>query len=54
VAAEHNWDAVRFLCETCRKAGLAPDAWKHGAVIEAFTAEVIKQVALAGAVLERP
>ncbi|HZS49290.1 MAG TPA: AmmeMemoRadiSam system protein A [Bryobacterales bacterium] len=49
VAAEHNWDAVRFLCETCRKAGLAPDAWKHGAVIEAFTAEVIKQAALAGA-----
>ncbi len=49
VAAEHNWDAVRFLCETCRKAGLAPDAWQRGAIIEAFTAEVIKQGALAGA-----
>lgn len=40
VASEHNWDAVRFLRETCRKAGLPSDAWKRGATVEAFTAEV--------------
>lgn len=40
VPTERNWDRVTFLEQTCRKAGLAPDAWKHGASIEAFTAEV--------------
>ena len=40
VPVEHGWDRVTFLEQTCRKAGLAPDAWKRGAVIEAFTAEV--------------
>jgi AMMECR1 domain-containing protein len=28
------------LQETCRKAGLPLDAWRHAAIIEAFTAEV--------------
>ena len=40
VPIEHNWDRVKFLEQTCRKAGLAPDAWQKGATIEAFTAEV--------------
>ena len=40
VPTERNWDRITFLEQTCRKAGLAPDAWKHGALIEAFTAEV--------------
>jgi AmmeMemoRadiSam system protein A len=40
VAGEHGWDAETFLAQTCAKAGLPADAWKHGAVIEAFTAEV--------------
>ncbi len=40
VATEYGWDAVTFLEETCHKAGLPADAWQHGAVIEAFTAEV--------------
>jgi len=40
VAAEHHWDRITFLEQTCRKAGLRPDAWKAGATIEAFTAEV--------------
>lgn len=42
VATAYNWDARRLIEETCRKAGLPPDAWKHGARLEAFTAEVIK------------
>jgi AmmeMemoRadiSam system protein A len=40
VAVEHAWDRETFLEQTCRKAGLAPDAWRKGATIEAFAAEV--------------
>lgn len=40
VPTEHNWDRTTFLEQTCRKAGLPLDAWKKGATIEAFTAEV--------------
>jgi AmmeMemoRadiSam system protein A len=40
VPAEHGWDREIFLEETCRKAGLPLDAWRKGATIEAFTAEV--------------
>lgn len=40
VPAEHNWDRITFLEQTCRKAGLPLDAWKNGATIEAFTAEI--------------
>ena len=40
VAAERGWDRVTFLEQTCKKAGLPPNAWQNGATIEAFTAEV--------------
>ena len=40
VPVEHGWDRVKFLEQTCRKAGLPMDAWRHGAILEAFTAEV--------------
>jgi AmmeMemoRadiSam system protein A len=40
VAPEWGWDRETFLEQTCRKAGLAPDSWKKGAKLEAFTAEV--------------
>lgn len=40
VPVEHNWERTTFLEQTCRKAGLPLDAWKNGATIEAFTAEV--------------
>jgi uncharacterized protein len=40
VPAEQNWDRNTFLEQTCRKAGLPLDAWRNGATIEAFTAEV--------------
>jgi len=40
VPVERGWDRVTFLEQTCRKAGLPPDAWQKGAQIEAFTAEV--------------
>ena len=40
VPARFGWDATMFLAQTCRKAGLESDAWKHGAKIEAFTGQV--------------
>jgi AmmeMemoRadiSam system protein A len=40
VPIEHGWDRITFLEQTCRKAGLPSDAWKNGASIEAFTAEI--------------
>jgi AmmeMemoRadiSam system protein A len=40
VAIEWCWDAETFLAQTCHKAGLARDAWRHGATIWRFEAEV--------------
>jgi AmmeMemoRadiSam system protein A len=41
VAADHDLDRETFLAETCRKAGLAPGAWRdHGTEIWAFEADV--------------
>jgi len=40
VAIEWNWDREAFLTHTCHKAGLPPDAWKRGAKIWRFEAEV--------------
>jgi AmmeMemoRadiSam system protein A len=40
VPAEWGWDRETFLQQTCIKAGVSPDAWKKGAKLEAFTAEV--------------
>jgi len=44
VATEWQWDADTFLAHTCTKAGLARDAWKHGAKIYRFEAEVFGEV----------
>jgi AmmeMemoRadiSam system protein A len=40
VAVEYGWDRGAFLARTCGKAGLPPDAWKRGATISRFEAEV--------------
>ncbi|MFH1276990.1 MAG: AmmeMemoRadiSam system protein A [Candidatus Eisenbacteria bacterium] len=41
VASGEGWDTERFLRETCRKAGLPPEAWKEeDATVQAFEAEV--------------
>jgi len=40
VAVEHGWSADVFLSQGCVKAGLPPDAWKHGATLWRFEAEV--------------
>jgi AmmeMemoRadiSam system protein A len=40
VATEWGWDAETFLAQTCNKAGLPRDAWKRGAKLWRFEAEV--------------
>jgi uncharacterized protein len=40
VAPEHEWDRDTFLAHTCLKAGLAAEAWRNGATIFRFEAEV--------------
>ncbi len=43
VAVEWGWDARSFLGQTCRKAGLPPDAWTRGARVWTFEAEVFAE-----------
>lgn len=40
VATEHGWDRETFLAHGCLKAGLPIDAWRRGARIDVFEAEV--------------
>ena len=40
VATEWGWTSDQFLRQTCRKAGLADDAWQHGAQVYRFEADV--------------
>lgn len=43
VPLEWGWDRDTFISQTCRKAGLPSDAWKMGATLEAFSAEVFSE-----------
>lgn len=40
VAVEWSWTEEVFLAQTCRKAGLEPNAWRAGARLFRFEAEV--------------
>jgi AmmeMemoRadiSam system protein A len=40
VPGARKWDRITFLEQTCLKAGLPPDAWRKGASIQVFTAEI--------------
>jgi AmmeMemoRadiSam system protein A len=40
VATDWGWDGETFLGETCHKAGLPRDAWKQGATLWRFEADV--------------
>lgn len=40
VATEWGWSRDMFLRQVCAKAGLNPDAWRHGAMLYRFEAEV--------------
>jgi AmmeMemoRadiSam system protein A len=48
VPVEHGWDRITFLQQTCRKAGLPLNAWRIGARLEAFTAEIFSDQDLEG------
>ena len=43
VATEYGWDRETFLAHTCMKAGLPRDAWKTGARLLRFDAEVFAE-----------
>jgi AmmeMemoRadiSam system protein A len=40
VATDHAWDAETFLHHACLKAGLPPEAWRRGACVAVFEAQV--------------
>jgi hypothetical protein len=40
VATEHRWDRETFLAHACLKASLPADAWRRGARILVFEAQV--------------
>lgn len=40
VAIEHGWDALTFVSHTCLKAALPADAWRDGARMLVFEAQV--------------
>jgi len=43
VASERGWTRETFLSQTCLKAGLAPDAWRRGASIARFEADIFSE-----------
>ena len=44
VAVSNRWDRIRFLEETCTKAGLPRDQWKHAETrVYIFSADIIQQ-----------
>jgi AmmeMemoRadiSam system protein A len=43
VATERQWDVQQFVEHTCLKAGLPPDAWRHGARMFVFEADVFSE-----------
>ena len=43
VPLEWGWDREEFLNYTCRKAGLPAEAWRTGASLYSFTAEVFSE-----------
>jgi AmmeMemoRadiSam system protein A len=44
VPVEQGWDRETFVAQTCRKAGLAIDAWQSGAQLFVFEAQVFGEL----------
>ncbi|MDW7726400.1 MAG: TIGR00296 family protein [Candidatus Methanoperedens sp.] len=53
VAVEHGFDSTEFLCQTCMKAGLMPDAWLEGAEVYLFEGQVFEETEPGGKVREK-
>lgn len=47
VAVEQRWDVETFVSHTCLKAALPRDAWRHGARVLVFEAQVFGELSLA-------
>ncbi len=53
VAVEHGFDCTEFLCQTCMKAGLMPDAWLNGAEVYSFEGQIFGEIEPGGEVREK-
>jgi uncharacterized protein (TIGR00296 family) len=53
VAVEHGFDCLEFLCQTCMKAGLMPDAWLNGAEVYSFEGQIFEEIQPGGEVREK-
>lgn len=53
VAVEHGFDSAEFLCQTCMKAGLMPDAWLEGAQVYSFEGQIFEEVEPCGKIREK-
>jgi len=53
VAVEHGFDATEFLCQTCMKAGLLPDAWLAGAKVYSFEGQIFEEIQPGGEIREK-
>ncbi len=53
VAVEHGFDCEEFLCQTCMKAGLMPDAWLNGAEVYSFEGQIFEEIEPGGEIMEK-
>ena len=54
VPTEWKWDCEQFLCQTCRKAGLPPDAWTDPKTkVYKFQAQIFSETKPRGEVVEK-
>jgi uncharacterized protein (TIGR00296 family) len=53
VAVEHGFDSTEFLCQTCMKAGLMPDAWLNGAEVYSFEGQIFEEIEPCGEIKEK-
>lgn len=53
VAVEHCFDAMEFLCQTCMKACLMPDAWLNGAKVYSFQGQIFEEIEPGGEIREK-
>ncbi|MFZ2410378.1 MAG: TIGR00296 family protein [Candidatus Methanoperedens sp.] len=53
VAVEHGFDSTEFLCQTCMKAGLMPDAWLSDAEVYSFEGQIFEEIEPGGEVREK-
>jgi uncharacterized protein (TIGR00296 family) len=53
VAVEHGFNSTEFLCQTCIKAGLMPDAWLEGAEVYSFEGQIFEEIEPGGMIKEK-